>query len=424
MNISVVIPTLDNPKDVSNVIESLNIQLFLPSEIVIIDSSSNDEIERLIVDIHSRIPITYKRLGRAYAMDRFLLFINQFPVFRYFLSHLSKGRAFPYEATNHGALIAEHEWLALLDATTIPNKNWLQDYYQIIESGEAEVVLGNTLYLASTYFQKILRASSFGANGIETSPGSLIKKEDYLNGFQITEGVRSGGDVDWKNRVKENFKSLTPKEPYLVYPNLPTSLLPCVKKFFIYSLYTAVQDINHSIKDLYLIATLIFTLVIIPKWNYIVGWESSLFFIPHVTKLWFISITLILLFSIVYNRLIFTKSSAPLLRNIHKITIFVLISFVIYNWNGYFANWVEISVWYIPHITKIYVLTICLVSFLYRGIFYPIKNNIPLSFLFPINWFLAGILGLLLDLVKAPGYILGIIFSPFVKIKRKKVEEL
>ena len=37
MNISIVIPTLDNPDDVANVIESLNLQSLLPSEIVIVD---------------------------------------------------------------------------------------------------------------------------------------------------------------------------------------------------------------------------------------------------------------------------------------------------------------------------------------------------------------------------------------------------
>ena len=48
MNISIVIPTLDNPDDVANVIESLNLQSLLPSEIVIVDSSSNNEINELI----------------------------------------------------------------------------------------------------------------------------------------------------------------------------------------------------------------------------------------------------------------------------------------------------------------------------------------------------------------------------------------
>ena len=47
MNISVVIHTLDNPDYVFDVITQLNQQLLLPSEIVIVDSSSKDDIEKL-----------------------------------------------------------------------------------------------------------------------------------------------------------------------------------------------------------------------------------------------------------------------------------------------------------------------------------------------------------------------------------------
>ena len=183
-------------------------------------------------------------------------------------------------------------------------------------------------------------------------------------------------------------------------------------------MYTAVQDIAHSIKDLYLLAILFFTLILIPKWNAIVGWEASPLYFPHITKIWLISITLILLFSLAYNRLILSKSEASILRNIHKITIFVIISFVVYNWNGYFASWVEDSVWYIPHITKIYVSIICLVSFLYRAFYYPLKYNISIKFLLPINWLVVGLVGFLLDIVKAPGYLLGTIISPVIKMGR------
>jgi GT2 family glycosyltransferase len=418
MNISVVIPTLDNPKDVFDVVNSLNQQSILPSEIVIVDSSSTDDINQLVQDIDSGIPITYKRFGRAYRNDRLIMLLKNIPVIKYLFQSSQKGRAYPYEATNHGSLIAEHEWLAFLDATTIPSKNWIKDYVQMIEKNKVDVVFGNTIYLAKSFFQKILRASTYGANGIETATGSFMRKRDFLNGFRITEGVRSGGDVDWKNRVRANFKSITPKESYLVYPNLHKDLLSCAKKFFIYQMHTAVQDISHSIKDLYFVLTLIFGLVLIPKWNAIVGWESSPYFMPHITKIYIISVTLILLFSIVFNRLFMRQSSKPLFQNAYKISFFILISFAVYNWNNYLAGWVEESVWYVPHITKIFIIFISSLSFLYRGLYFPIRNNISFSFLFPVNWFYVGILGLFLDIVKAPGYLFGAIISPFIKVIR------
>ena len=101
MNISIVIPTLDNPDDVANVIESLNLQSMLPSEIVIVDSSSDNQINELINTIPSQVPLTYKRLGRAYSFDRFFLFLDKLPIVQYFLPTLEQGRAYPYEVQDN-----------------------------------------------------------------------------------------------------------------------------------------------------------------------------------------------------------------------------------------------------------------------------------------------------------------------------------
>ncbi len=418
MNISVVIPTLDNPDDVFDVIKQLNQQLLLPSEIVIVDSSSKDDIEKLSKNIDSVIPITYSRFGRAYRNDRLIMILKTLPIIKYFFQSNPKGRAYPYEATNHGSLIAKNEWLAFLDATTLPSKHWIKDYAETIECDKVEVVFGNTQYLAETFFQKILRASTYGANGIETAPGSFMRRKDFLNGFQITEGVRSGGDVDWKNRVRSNFTSITPKDTYLVYPNLHKNLLSCTKKFFIYQMHTAVQDIAHSVKDLYFLLTLMFGLVLIPKWNAIVGWESSPYYMPHITKIYLLTAILILLFSVLFNRIFVKQSSKPFLKNAYKISFFIVVSFGVYNWNSSLAGWVEESVWYIPHITKIFIIFLCTASFTYRGLYFPIKNDISFDFLFPINWVWVGLLGLFLDIVKAPGYLIGALISPFIKVIR------
>ena len=89
--------------------------------------------------------------------------------------------------------------------------------------------------------------------------------------------------------------------------------------------------------------------------------------------------------------------------------------FIAFYWNEVIAGWVEDSVWYIPHVTKIYVCTCLAGSIIYRGIYFPLKNGFNYSELFPFWWIKVGFLGLLLDLVKAPGYILGAIFKLFSK---------
>ena len=200
--------------------------------------------------------------------------------------------------------------------------------------------------------------------------------------------------------------------------NLSKGILPALKKFFVYQIYGSFVDIQHNVKDIYLGLTLILSLIIVPKWNYIVGWDSDLF-IPHITKVFFLSILLIIAATFLLNRAILRRSSSRhFLMNSFKVIVFILITFSIYNWNASVAKWVEDSIWYIPHITKIFLLSILGASFVYRGIYFPIKNKIKLSYLFPFNWILVGFLGIVLDIVKAPGYILGAIFATFIKNRK------
>ena len=106
------------------------------------------------------------------------------------------------------------------------------------------------------------------------------------------------------------------------------------------------------------------------------------------------------------------------IKTVYKMSFFIIIAFGVYNWNSSLAGWVEGSVWYIPHITKTFILLLCFASFIYRGLYFPIKNNIAFDFLFPINWIFVGLLGLFLDIVKAPGYLIGALISPFIKVIR------
>ena len=70
--ISIVIPTLDNFIDVQKIISSINSQELLPSEIILADSSSSNEIQDKVKNLPSSVPVLYMRVGRAYKFDRFL----------------------------------------------------------------------------------------------------------------------------------------------------------------------------------------------------------------------------------------------------------------------------------------------------------------------------------------------------------------
>ena len=92
----------------------------------------------------------------------------------------------------------------------------------------------------------------------------------------------------------------------------------------------------------------------------------------------------------------------------------------VFYWNAKIANWVENTIWYVPHITKIYVISILCISMIYRGLINPLNRKIYFKELLPINWLLCGILGLILDLVKAPGYVIGAIILPVLNVFKNK----
>ena len=71
--ISVIIPTLDNPNQLLEVLIALQSQTLKPSEIIISDSSASEEINLLCSSYQSNAPIVYTRCGKAYPFDRMVL---------------------------------------------------------------------------------------------------------------------------------------------------------------------------------------------------------------------------------------------------------------------------------------------------------------------------------------------------------------
>ena len=243
-------------------------------------------------------------------------------------------------------------------------------------------------------------------------PGTIIKNEIY---FKIQEGVRAGGDVEWRNKAKALFRWNTPQGYCLSYFNIPTNPVSSSKKMFIYQLHATRIDIQHTVKDIYLGLFLLLSVIIIPKWNFIVGWDCP-YFIPNITKIYLVSFCAILIVALIVNRgILRTIRKHPFIFNILRLMVFVISIICIFRWNAVIAGWVEESIWFIPHITKIYISLIFLVAFSYRGLYLPITHGIKSTFLFPFNFIIIGVLGIFNDLVKAPGYLLGAILSSFIR---------
>ena len=374
-SISVIIPAFNYKDSLISVIDAINNQIVAPNQIVIVDSSNNNDIERMIDEYSGKVKIVYKKVSQA----------------------------FPGEARNLGAEIASGKWLAFLDSKTIPNKSWLMDSFNEVSLNGVGVVFGLTRYIAKTNTQFIVKAAVYGDLGVETTPGTLISKENFIKIGGFTEKVRTADDLEWRNRVKKsNLTFKIPKKSNLKYSEISDSLYANIKRFFVYQLFTAKINVQTKIKGLYLSLFLLFSASIVPNWNSMVGWEGSIFYIPNITKV-YLFLLAFMLFALVF----FTEKARQTLIIPSRVAVFVIVTLVVINWNGVFAGWEEDGLLYMPHITKFYILFLSLLSVLYRGIYFPLTHGIEKSYLFPLRWLYIGFFGLLLDIVKAPGYIIG-----------------
>ena len=100
---------------------------------------------------------------------------------------------------------------------------------------------------------------------------------------------------------------------------------------------------------------------------------------------------------------------------IFQSTFCLLLFLFVYNWNAAFVK-IDTSPLYIPHITKITVITSFIGYLFFRGFIRPLKVNENFYYLFPINWIFLGLLGFMIDLVKAPGMLYGSLLYLFKKI--------
>jgi glycosyltransferase involved in cell wall biosynthesis len=384
MEVSIIIPVFTGHENLQYLLPAINQQTLPPSEIIIVDSCSHTEVEELIDNIHIEIPIHYHREDK---------------------------RAFPGKARNIGVSIAKHEYIAFLDCRTIPSNNWLHHYSQLIQENDVGMIAGSIKVSVHTKFQWYMREASYGKRLYAHVPGTLMEKALFENTGGFVENLRMAEDVEWFQRLqKDRIEFVSIATPFLEYDGLPKSLFSACLKYLQSGYYTSF--VMEDFKNLLTSALLMAAILIIPRWNFMLdGWDSNSFFIPNVTKIFF----LILISILLIWRFIYFLIPRELPDNIFvlsiKLAVLGMVTVSVYNWNASMAFWIEDAVLYIPHITKIYVGILLGLVFIYRGLIKPMKNKTSARELLPYKWFFVGILGLSMDIVKIPGTILGSIIG-------------
>ena len=389
--ISIIIPVFTGHENLKYLLPAINQQTLRPCEIVIVDSCSHTEVQELIDNIHIEIPIHYHREDK---------------------------RTFPGKARNIGVSIAKHEYIAFLDCRTIPSDNWLQHYSQLIKKNDAGMIIGSTKVLANNKFQWYLRTATYGKRSYDTIPGTLMEKQLFESTGGFVDELRMAEDLEWLKRLHNDrieFVSVT--TPFLEYSGLPESLFTACQKYFESGYYTSF--VMESFKNLLFSILLVASILVIPRWNFIVeGWDASSLYIPNVTKLFFLILMSILLIWRLIYYLTPRKLPDNIVVSVAKLSVLIMVTWSVYQWNASMALWVEDAILYIPHITKIYLGLLLGSVFIYRGLIKPIMNNTPRKKLLPTNWFFVGIVGLAMDIAKIPGTIYGAIHGRLKQLVR------
>jgi glycosyltransferase involved in cell wall biosynthesis len=381
-DICVVIPVRDNEKYLLEVFHGVGNQSLPPREIVIVDSSSNNIISNLINEWNGKVPVKYIKIESAY----------------------------PGGARNIGVEVVESEWIALLDSTTVPEHDWLEKCAETAIEKNADFVRGLTIFEADTYFKKLLRATTYGCKPYGTLPGSIVKRKIFEKSGGFIPSIRSSEDVEWIERIKSmGCKTDTVKDFVSTYYGLPGNLWLAIKKYYKFAMAGAQTEVFKGHKYVYMTALLILLTILIYKWNkFATGFdENSILYIPHITKIYLGSLVVLYVVFKGFMRPWNRKVKLGLFEKTYLLVIVVLTTGLVYKWNLIFAHFNVKSVLYIPHITKIYVSSLLLLSIVFRGIIRPLRRNIGWSFIFPFKWILIGLIGVTLDFVKAPGYIWG-----------------
>lgn len=207
--VSVIIPVLNAEKKLQKVLEALSVQTY-PNEsvaVIVVDNGSEDKTVQIAKQFDVNI-LTEKKPG-------------------------------PYAARNKGLKEAEGKILALLDAGTVPEPQWIEEGVKCINENNADLVGGNIIFDLGTHATsgEIYDAITFADNrkfieeeGAAAAGNLFFKKKVWLENGEFPE-QRTGMDIWWTNKaVKNGFKLVFSEEAVVYYQ--PRKWIKTIQKSF------------------------------------------------------------------------------------------------------------------------------------------------------------------------------------------------
>jgi len=174
--ISVVIPAYNEEKHIEACLDSLKKQSFpkLFYEVIVVDNDSTDKTAEIAKKFQTKVILETER-GTVFAIRKGL---NQ----------------------------AQGDIVALTDADTIVNKDWLKNIYQAFENNpELVLVGGRTLFRPKVPLSVISQGIFNLANGLIGFNGAngAIRKDTYQRVYGIDEKINLSWETDLSLRLKK-----------------------------------------------------------------------------------------------------------------------------------------------------------------------------------------------------------------------------
>ena len=386
-DLSIVIPSQNDSIELKILLKAINNFKIKPKEIIVIDSSNDDKITNLVNNFEIKdINLIYEKIPKSYAG----------------------------KSINYSIKYIKSKYTGFLDTKTIPYSSWIRDYLPLLKNKNYDLIFGSTYYKSETFLQNCLKTLGYGNKSHETVPGTIIKTEIFKKFCQFAENIRAGYDIEWRNRVKKNFKYYRPKKSYIFYNSLPKKISNLIFKYIIYSFHTAKADILNNVKGAYLSIFLIIVALLIPIWNDIVwGWNDNLLYIPYITTTYLFLISIYLISTLILSNIFPNFFKTNIIFNTAFYIFLFLFIFSIINLDN---NIIQKFIGNFTYIETSYSLFSLFIFYIfYRNVYKPLRNDVNFFKLFPFNFLKLIPISLIIDLAKGPGYILGSLIY-FVRI--------
>jgi glycosyltransferase involved in cell wall biosynthesis len=253
-SVSVIVPVRNEESSIGEVIESLMGQSLPPQEIIFVDGGSSDKTKDMI---------------RERINDDGPLRLIEHP------------DAYPGRARNLGIHQARTEWIAMTDAGTIIESDWLANLVREAASSEGvDVVLGSYDPLLTTFFQECLAlafvapAMKIGESNLRgpSTASMMIRKSVWEELGRFPEQLRGCEDLLFFDRLARSSHSVRYAPGAVVGWRIPDSFAGAFRRFRTYSMHTLKAGLGGrwhlAIARMYLAALAILGLAVFHHWSW------------------------------------------------------------------------------------------------------------------------------------------------------------